>query len=142
MEFKKLAMEYATFSDESLYDLQQILEDSCCRDDSPAIDLFKRMTATAEDMIDRHGTYTGRVRKKKRREQHNVIRDMVTSLILCHNVTPVINNEDERELQASSPDEVALVKFAESLGYFLESRDQESIVIKNKLGETEEYDIL
>ena len=123
MEFKKLAMEYATFSDESLNELAQYLEDSCCKDDSPAIDLFKRMTGTAEDLMDRHGTIMGWHRKKNRRDEEKIIRDMVTSLILCHNVTPVINNEGERELQASSPDEVALVKFAESLGYFLESRD-------------------
>ena len=31
-----------------------------------------------------------------------------------------MNNDNERELQASSPDEVALVKFAESVGYWLD----------------------
>jgi phospholipid-translocating ATPase len=51
-----------------------------------------------------------------------VLRDMVSAMCLCHNVTPVINNSNERELQASSPDEVALVKFAEELGYKLDSR--------------------
>ena len=32
----------------------------------------------------------------------------IYALIICHNVTPVID-EDTRELQGSSPDELALV---------------------------------
>jgi len=32
---------------------------------------------------------------------------------VCHNVTPIINEKGEKEFQASSPDEVALVKMAE-----------------------------
>jgi phospholipid-translocating ATPase len=38
------------------------------------------------------------------------------ALSLCHNVTPVYPNANEptyKEFQASSPDEIALVKFAE-----------------------------
>ncbi len=51
------------------------------------------------------------------REQHFIVRDLILALSLCHNVTPVYPDPLDRshkELQASSPDEVALVKFAES----------------------------
>jgi len=41
---------------------------------------------------------------------------------LCHNVTPVIEN-NSRVLQASSPDEVALVNSSENYGLFLEHRN-------------------
>ena len=82
------------------------------------------------------------LKRKKRRDENYMIRDMVTALSVCHNVTPVVNNEGERELQASSPDEVALVKFVEDLGYFLEKRDQRKIIIKNKIDAIEEYEIL
>lgn len=88
-----------------------------------------------------HGAQNTIIRKK-RRDENYVIRDMVTALAVCHNVTPVTNNEGERELQASSPDEVALVKFVEDLGYKLERRDQRLIQIKNKIDELEEYEIL
>lgn len=54
----------------------------------------------------------------------------------------MLNNEGERELQASSPDEVALVKFSEDVGYKLEKRDQKLIQIRNKIGDQEEYEIL
>ena len=54
----------------------------------------------------------------------------------------MINNNGEWELQASSPDEVALVKFAEGLGYKLINRTQGEVKIENKAGKVEEYDIL
>ena len=39
-----------------------------------------------------------------------------------------------RGFQASSPDEIALVKIAEDIGITLEKRDQNSIVIKDPEG--------
>jgi len=53
-----------------------------------------------------------------KRRQECILRDLLTSLILCNNVTPVID-EGARILQASSPDEIALVKFAESVGFLM-----------------------
>jgi len=53
-----------------------------------------------------------RVKKKGKRRQECLLRDLSTALILCNNVTPVID-DGVRILQASSPDEIALVKFAE-----------------------------
>ena len=70
---------------------------------------------------------------------------MITCLALCHNVTPVYPDANDRtvkEFQASSPDEVALVSFANSLGIELIERDQGSIVIKNSAGRNEEYYVL
>jgi phospholipid-translocating ATPase len=52
------------------------------------------------------------------------------ALSLCHNVTPVYPdplNRSKKEFQASSPDEVALVKFAESIGMKLEIREEDYI---------------
>jgi magnesium-transporting ATPase (P-type) len=49
------------------------------------------------------------------------------AISLCHNVTPVYTNERDRtvkELQASSPDEVALVKFGDTLGMELIEREE------------------
>ena len=64
--------------------------------------------------------------RKNRREQHYMVRDLITCLALCHNVTPTYpdpENPTVRDFQASSPDEVALVKFADSLGMQLLERD-------------------
>ncbi|CAD8045734.1 unnamed protein product [Paramecium sonneborni] len=63
------------------------------------------------------------------RQDETILRDLLLAIALCHNVTPIEEN-GERQYQASSPDEVALVKIAESLGISLLSRDQNSMVIK------------
>ena len=57
------------------------------------------------------------------------ILDCLTCISLCHNVTPTVD-EGERVLQSSSPDEIALVNFTESMGLFLEERKKDSIKIK------------
>jgi len=83
--------------------------------------------------------------RKKRREQHFIVRDLLLALALCHNVTPTYpdeHNPSYKEYQASSPDEVALVKFAESLNMKLEEREELYIRIVNANGDAEEYDIL
>ncbi len=70
----------------------------------------------------------------KRRDQGCMVRDLVSCLALCHNVTPTYPDpldQTIREFQASSPDEIALVKFADQLGMNLLERTQEKIVIKN-----------
>mmetsp|Transcript_2936 Transcript_2936/g.2652 ORF Transcript_2936/g.2652 Transcript_2936/m.2652 type:complete len:715 (+) Transcript_2936:765-2909(+) len=79
-------------------------------------------------------------KKARRRELHLVIRDMITALSLCHNVTPV--EEDGKQIyQASSPDEVALVEFTKTIGVELVQRTQEKIVLNTPRG-IEEYQIL
>ena len=74
----------------------------------------------------------------KRREQNYVVRDLVTCLALCHNVTPTYPDPSDstvREFQASSPDEIALVRFADfQLGLKLLERDSQKIVIQNTAG--------
>lgn len=47
-----------------------------------------------------------------------------------------------RVLQASSPDEIALVQFAESLDYFMELRDTQTLTIRNMAGKKEMFTIL
>jgi phospholipid-translocating ATPase len=63
------------------------------------------------------------MKKKAKRRQEFLQRDLATALILCNNVTPV-TDEGVRVLQASSPDEIALVKFAEELGFILKDRSK------------------
>ncbi|KAJ5070218.1 phospholipid-transporting atpase [Anaeramoeba ignava] len=73
----------------------------------------------------------------------------ILAIALCHNVSVVSSDEDEtlnsstgRNYQASSPDEVALIKFAESLGIILQKRTTKSMQLTTPAGETLEYDIL
>lgn len=51
-------------------------------------------------------------------------------------------DEGARILQASSPDEIALVKFAEELGFILKERGKNDFVISLPTDEEEKYEIL
>jgi phospholipid-translocating ATPase len=65
---------------------------------------------------------------------------------LCHNVTPTYGQDESgnrtKEFQAASPDEIALVKFAEEHGLILEDREETKIVLSNTDKEKETYHIL
>ena len=96
---------------------------------------------------DARQTVATQKRKKKlgARDQADVFKDLILALNLCHNVTPVYPNEEdptEKDYQASSPDEIALVKFAEEIGMLLEQRDEYGIQLKTPVGDKDEYEIL
>lgn len=91
------------------------------------------------------------------------VKDIVLGLGLCHNVslflslllsehdspppapqvTPIIDDTDGSiTYQASSPDEVAIVRFTESVGLTLSARDRTSITLRTAAGQTLSYDVL
>lgn len=47
-----------------------------------------------------------------------------------------------KDFQAASPDEIALVKFAESLGMILEEREEHCVKIRDTNGHVQEFEIL
>lgn len=67
-------------------------------------------------------------------QQIREIGNAMLGLSLCHNVTPVYPEEGsentEMEFQASSPDEVAMVKFASSVKILLHERTLKNCVLK------------
>lgn len=71
-----------------------------------------------------------------------LIRKALMCIALCHNVTPVYSDvSGDFEYQASSPDEVALLKFTESVGITLIMRTLNTIVLLTPAGE-EHFEIL
>ncbi|KAF9559015.1 aminophospholipid-transporting P-type ATPase [Agrocybe pediades] len=77
-----------------------------------------------------------------RRDMSSRVKDVVLSLALCHNVTPVTNDDGTVTYQASSPDEVAIVTWTASVGLTLTFRDRTRISLTTPTGETLTYDIL
>lgn len=57
-------------------------------------------------------------------------------------VTPVINDDGSITYQASSPDEVAIVKWTDSVGVTLVSRERTRMSIRDPAGVTHSYKIL
>ncbi|WFD43664.1 P-type phospholipid transporter [Malassezia psittaci] len=64
------------------------------------------------------------------RDMSSRVFDVVIALALCHNVTPIIDEDGSVTYQASSPDEVAIVNWTESVGLKLIARDQRSIQLQ------------
>ena len=55
---------------------------------------------------------------------------LILALALCHSVTPSESLDGALEYQASSPDEIALVKYAEACGAQLVQRDAQSMTVR------------
>lgn len=80
--------------------------------------------------------------KKTKKGAKTGVMDCVRAIALCHNVTPVLDPETgDSTYQASSPDEVALVKFTESVGVVLKKRDLHTITL-NENGIEKSYEVL
>ncbi|KAJ3323427.1 putative aminophospholipid-translocase [Blyttiomyces sp. JEL0837] len=81
-------------------------------------------------------------RSKRGRDMSSRVRDIVLTLALCHNVTPVISLDGDISYQASSPDEIAIVKWTSSVGVTLQERTLTHIRLKVSVTETGEPAIL
>ncbi|KAF5335007.1 hypothetical protein D9611_010004 [Ephemerocybe angulata] len=77
-----------------------------------------------------------------RRDMSSRVRDVVLSLALCHNVTPVTNDDGTVTYQASSPDEVAIVTWTASVGLTLVFRDRTKMELQTPTGSRITFDIL
>ncbi|KAJ1916986.1 putative aminophospholipid-translocase [Mycoemilia scoparia] len=79
---------------------------------------------------------------KSRHGETASIYDLVESLALCHNVTPTEDTQggiqDEVSYQASSPDEIAIVKWTEKVGITLFKRDLGFIQLRLDAGVSRE----
>ena len=134
MVFKQICFESGIFGEDSLDELKDIIIDECKKSNGPMKDV-------EDNLLNNINNNSSNNKKRIRRNRNNVIRDAITALCVCHNVTPV-DEDGKRELQAASPDEVALVRLAESLGFYLNERNSLKMHLKNAAEVSEHYDIL
>ncbi|ORY71285.1 phospholipid-translocating P-type ATPase [Pseudomassariella vexata] len=81
-----------------------------------------------------YNTTSGVTATRTRREIGSRVRDVVLALALCHNVTPTAEEVDGQTVtayQASSPDEIAIVRWTESVGLRLVNRDRRSMALES-----------
>ena len=164
MIFKKMAMVSDEFDKKNFDELKEILKDECTINDAPLLDIYNFIKKGEQDINTSSdieniselksnndvASFTNKLfdnkkkRNKIRRNRSKIIRDAITSMLLCNNVTPIIEKNDIEEItyQASSPDEIALVKFAVSLNMKLIYRTDKILKIKNANEIEEEYEIL
>ena len=161
MIFKRLSMEIDQFSEENFNDLELIVQDECMAHDAPMLDLinlkeksdynFSNTSSYGKNILDSDLesnaiNLTNVPTKRIRRNRPKVIRDAIEAMALCNNVTPIIETDENGtqniSYQASSPDEVALVTFADKMKMRLIHRTDKEIRIKNSANKMEDYEIL
>jgi phospholipid-translocating ATPase len=130
MIFKRLALLNGSFNtDENFEEMKNILLQEVSG--KPMDDLESSIGSISPEKSER----------KSRRKRANVLKDSITAMSLCNNVTPIYENNSVT-YQASSPDEVALVKFADSLDMKLIHRNDKHITIKYPNNIEEDFEIL
>lgn len=98
---------------------------------------FHSADATSNSLITPSSTYSSTATggaTRTRREIGSRVRDVVLALALCHNVTPTAEEEDGKTItsyQASSPDEIAIVRWTESVGLRLACRDRKGMILES-----------
>ena len=150
MIFKIIAMETEIFAEDKFNDLKEIVLDECKESEAPLSDLINKTTIgldeSSSSISSKSQIETGEVKKKKRLHRHRskLIRDTITAMCLCNNVTPVVDEDDPNNMtyQASSPDEVALVKFAVTLNMRLVGRTDKEIKILDANDKEEVFEVL
>lgn len=149
MSFKKLHLGTMLFARDSLEDIYQYAKAAFQHDAAERVDIYpdgsapdNRMVPMTEDNVVRSssGYSLGRDVAKGRRAQKQV-QEALLAVALAHNVTPV-EEAGQRTLQAASPDEVALVTFAESVGIILKERSMNRVFLKVPGDMELRYDIL
>lgn len=128
MELKKLHMGTISYAIDSM--------------DEVASQLALSLTHSAEDAEAGKRQSVKLLGTRGRRDLSSRVKDVVFALGLCHNVTPVTNDDGSITYQASSPDEVAIVNWTESVGLTLHSRERTRMELKGPNGEILAFEVL
>jgi phospholipid-translocating ATPase len=104
-------------------------------------DLNSELSSILRKVLEKRKAHEGSGFSKGKKDIGSRIYDLLQGLSICHNVTPVYE-EGGLAYQASSPDEVAIVRWTEKIGMKLHGRDRERMVIVDLLDDAHGYDIL
>ncbi|PYI29047.1 phospholipid-transporting ATPase NEO1 [Aspergillus indologenus CBS 114.80] len=122
MELKKIHVGTVSYANEAMEEVTSYVKQS-----------FSGDSLTTPSAV--FGTQVGSgAAPRTRREIGSRVRDIVLALALCHNVTPTTDEEDGVQVtnyQASSPDEIAIVRYTEDVGLKLAYRDRQTIVLES-----------
>ncbi|KAL8751819.1 MAG: hypothetical protein Q9184_005937, partial [Pyrenodesmia sp. 2 TL-2023] len=131
MELKKIHVGTVSYANEAMDEVSSYIRQGFVT--GPADDVLQSpslITPSSSYNVPAAGTQTTRTR----REIGSRVRDLVLALALCHNVTPTREEEDGQSFttyQASSPDEIAIVRWTEQIGLRLIHRDRTSITLQS-----------
>ncbi|KAG8626126.1 hypothetical protein KVT40_006527 [Elsinoe batatas] len=124
MELKKVHVGTVSYANEAMDEVASYIKQAFASAPGESQGLFNPSTTVGV------GPATG---TRTRREIGSRVRDLVLALALCHNVTPTNEEIDGKivtSYQASSPDEIAIVRWTEQVGLRLLHRDRKTITLQ------------
>lgn len=130
MELKKIHVGTVSYANEAMEEVASYIQQGFSG--TPTGNGAPPVLITPSSVFGAHAGAGGATRT--RREIGSRVRDIILALALCHNVTPTTDEEDGRKVtsyQASSPDEIAIVKYTEEVGLRLAYRDRQRIVLES-----------
>ena len=129
MDLKKIHVGTVSYANEAMDEVRSYIRQGFSTNTSlDALQSTALVTPSSMHLAGTTGTAT-----RTRREIGSRVRDLVLALALCHNVTPSTEEDEGRSVttyQASSPDEIAIVRWAESVGLRLMHRDRHTITLQ------------
>lgn len=123
MELKKVHVGTVSYANEAMDEVSAYINHALTQEDDT-----KLVTPATPYVVPATST------TRTRREIGSRVRDLVFALALCHNVTPTVEDIDGQPVasyQASSPDEIAIVRWTESVGLRLIQRDRHHIALQS-----------
>lgn len=127
MELKKIHVGTVSYANEAMDEVAAYIRQALCVLSSSSV-------TQPHQLLTPSSTYNtpsaNALATRTRREIGSRVRDLVLALALCHNVTPTLDEENGRMIttyQASSPDEIAIIRWVESIGLRLVHRDRHGI---------------
>lgn len=131
MELKKIHVGTVSYANEAMEEVTSYIRQGFSTTaSSDVLQASSLVTPSSTYLMTAAGTSTTRTR----REIGSRVRDLVLALALCHNVTPTTEELDGHNVttyQASSPDEIAIVRWTESVGLRLTHRDRHTITLQS-----------
>ena len=130
MEMKKIHVGTVSYANEAMEEVVSHIKQGFSV--PPAADVNQPSVLMAPSST--FGTANTSVASRSRREIGSRVRDIVLALALCHNVTPTMEEENGQMIttyQASSPDEIAIVKWTEAVGLRLIHRDRKGMLLQS-----------
>ena len=130
MEMKKIHVGTVSYANEAMDEVTAYVRQAFSS--SPTADAAATPSLVTPSTTVASTTNVGSTRT--RREIGSRVRDVVLALALCHNVTPTTDEENGQlvtSYQASSPDEIAIVRWTESVGLRLAYRDRKGMILES-----------
>ncbi|EFW19043.1 Putative aminophospholipid-translocase [Coccidioides posadasii str. Silveira] len=131
MELKKIHVGTVSYANEAMEEVAAYVRQGFSTASNPNQPHLAALV-TPSSVNTTHSGMAGSTRT--RREISSRVRDLIMALVICHNVTPTLDEKDGQTIttyQASSPDEIAIVKYAQEVGVQLAYRDRQKILLRS-----------